>query len=182
MHLGLSEQFVCSFRTNANLCQTSSILQSGPCRHTDQHPETAVSCEITPHSSTVIQRIMAHSHLRYFFRSQRENQNLADLVFFHRELAHKVNGICARVCKCIHACFRELKMQFLAPARKIPTSVKTPFGCIHTCGVFFPQEQKRRFFLASVKTLANSHTNAIDFVCEFSAEKLQINQVLIFTL
>ncbi len=31
---------------------------------------------------------MAYSHLRYFSRSQRENQDLPDLVFFHRELAH----------------------------------------------------------------------------------------------
>ena len=50
--------------------------------------------------------------------------------------------------------------------------------------VFFFQEQETALFvLASVNTLANPHTSAIDFVCaEFSVEKHQINQVLIFPL
>ena len=43
-------------------------------------------------------------HLPVIF-SQRENQDFVDLQFFRRELStHKVNGICVRVCSCIHTC------------------------------------------------------------------------------
>ena len=56
------------------------------------------------------------AHLRAFF-SQHENQDVTELQIFRREITHKVNGICVRVCKCIHTCEKK-KLQFLSCENK----------------------------------------------------------------
>ena len=58
-----------------------------------------------------------------------------------------------------------------------------PLGCIHTCGYLSRRSKKLHYLFSKCEyTCKPSHKYHWLCVCEFSAEKHQINQVLIFSL